>query len=75
MRAPLTPEPVGLYAVVRVWSPSGSTVYVSGPLVDWDDGTYWFVLGSEDGWSWDQVMRYAVRVEVVREGIAAGVAS
>ena len=73
----MTPaEPAGMYAVVRVWSapahhlaaPAEPTVYVS-------DGTYWYVLGSEDGWSWDQVCRHAVRVEVVREGIAAGVAS
>ena len=56
-----------MYAVVRVWpAPGGRPVdYVS-------DSTYWYVLGCEDGWSWDQVTRHSVRVEVVREGIAAG---
>ena len=70
------PEPQGLYAVVSVHqapahhlaAPAEPTVYVS-------DGTYWYVLGSEHGWSWEQVVRWAVQVEVVREGIAAGVAS
>ena len=59
-----------MYAVVRVWpAPGGRPVdYVS-------DSTYWYVLGCEDGWSWDQVTRHSVRVEVVREGIAAAVAS
>ena len=62
-----TPEPAGLYAVVRVWSARDwSLTYVS-------DGTHWYVLGCEDGWSWEQVLRFAVRVEVVREGVAAGV--
>ena len=72
-------EPAGMYAVVRVWSAPGHHVaapaehvtYVKGPS-GWGDGsTYWYVLGCEDGWSWEQVMRYAVRVEIVREGVAA----
>ena len=65
-----TPEPAGLYAVVRTYSPPDDW-----PLTYVSDGTYWYVLGCEDGWSWEQVCRHAVRVEVVREGIAAGVAS
>ena len=68
-----TPEPAGMYAVVRVWSaPARHLAALAEPTAYVSEGTYWYVLGCEDGWSWDQVMRYAVRVEVVREGIAAG---
>ena len=68
-----------MYAVVRVWrapghhvaAPAYETVYVKGPS-GWDDGlAYWYVLGCEEGWSWEQVTRHAVQVEVVRDGIAA----
>lgn len=71
------PEPAGLYAVVRAWwapahhlaAPAEQITYIKGPS-GWDDGTtYWYVLGSEAGYSWEQVCQIAVRVEVVREGM------
>ena len=65
-----TPESAGAYAVVRVWSaPAGRRP--DAPVDYVSDGTYWYVLGCEDGYSWEQVTRHAVRVEVVREGVAA----
>lgn len=63
-------EPAGVYAVVRVWSASSRGGEVA-PVDYVSDGTYWYVLGCEDGWAWEQVTRHAVRVEVVREGVAA----
>ena len=63
-------EPAGAYAVVRVWSAS-SRGGEDAPVDYVSDGTYWYVLGCEDGYSWEQVTRHAVRVEVVREGVEA----
>ena len=63
-------EPAGAYAVVRVWSaPAGHRP--DAPVDYVSDGAHWYVLGWEDGYSWEQVTRCAVRVEVVRECVAA----
>ncbi|HET6291731.1 MAG TPA: hypothetical protein VFG33_00100 [Kribbella sp.] len=69
---PPMPEPAGLWAVVEHVSPEypdDRNYLVKGPG-GFDDGTaYWFSLGGEDGWGWEQVLRWPGTVRLVREGV------
>lgn len=78
---PALVEPAGAYAVVRVWcppwhheaGPAEPVEYVKMPspsLFDESVVHYWYSPDSSDGgWSWEQIIRGAVRVELVREGM------
>lgn len=67
---PLVDEPAGLWAVVKHLSPEypDEPYYlVKGPGCF--GGPYWYRLGGEDGWSWDQVSSWQGRIFLVRGGI------
>ena len=64
------PEPPGLWAIVEWISPEHPDWpqhLVKGPGAF--GGPYWYPLGSEDGWGWDQVLSWPGTVRLVREGI------
>lgn len=73
MTAPM-PEPAGLWAVVEHVSseyPDDPSYLVKGPG-GFDEGTaYWFSLATEDGWGWDQVLRWPGTVRLIRDGVTS----
>lgn len=66
---PAPPEPPGLWAIVA-YTPQGEErpdYLVKAP--GFYDKAYWYPLGTEDGWGWDQVTRWPGTVNVVRDGV------
>jgi hypothetical protein len=70
-------EPAGLWAVVeRTYQlPGGDRdqnaepeYLVKGPG-DWVGGPYWYSIGSEHGWGWDQVTSWPGELRLVRDGV------
>ena len=64
------PEPSGLWAVVERISPEQPDWpqhLVKGPCEH--GGPYWWEIGTENGWSWDQVLTWPGTLRLVREGI------
>lgn len=66
--APGDPEPDGLWAVVERTDDDGASEYlVKGPGAF--GGPYWYSLDGEDGWGWDQIMRWPGSTRLVRAGV------
>lgn len=64
-------EPSGLWAVVEYVEADTLTHLVKAPGGFVAGTAYWFAIGTEDGWSWDQVMRWPGTVRVVRDGVTS----
>lgn len=66
---PGDPEPAGLWAVVERTDSDGviSEYLIKGP--GQFGGPYWYSLDGEDGWGWDQIMRWPGTTRLVRAGV------
>jgi hypothetical protein len=63
-------EPSGLWAVVEYTPaehPNEPRPLLKAPGFG---GLYWFSVGGEDGWGWDQVLSWPGTVRLVRDGIS-----
>ena len=59
-------EPEGLWAVVEQKHATGFSYLVKAPG---GYGVWWYPIGSEDGWSWEQVVGWGHELRLVRSGI------
>lgn len=61
-------EPQGLWAVIS-WQEDGKEIVYLVKAPGFYGEPYWYALGSEDGWGWDQVTGWPGTVALVREGV------
>lgn len=63
-------EPTGMWAVIEHRAPGADSVsyFVKG-LGYSGFGPYWYLLGGEDGWGWDQVTSWPGTVRLMRDGL------